>query len=98
MQWKLPEQLGSIFMLLHYNNDTTKDFSSDVMLQCRLCNCDGTALGRISQLLRAVDKSSVVVQGFGYIVAEKNGQLLVCSLKGKQRIKEFGKCIVNTQS
>ena len=89
MQWKLPEQLGSIFMLLHYNNDTTKDFSSDVMLQCRLCNCDGTALGRISQLLRAVDKSSVVVQGFGYIVAEKNGQLLVCSLKEEQRIKNF---------
>ena len=21
-------------------NDTTKDFSSDGMLQCRLCNCD----------------------------------------------------------
>lgn len=25
------------------------------------------------------------------IVAEKNGQLLVCSLKEEQRIKEFGK-------
>jgi len=34
----------------------------------------------------------VVVQGLdGYIVAEKNGQLLVCSLKKEQRIKEFGK-------
>ena len=34
----------------------------------------------------------VVVQGLdGYIVAEKNGQLLVCSLKEEQRIKEFGK-------
>ena len=33
----------------------------------------------------------VVVQGLdGYIVAEKNGQLLVCSLKEEQRIKEFG--------
>ena len=85
-------------MLLHYNNDTTKDFCSDGMLQCRLCNWDGTALGRISQLLRAVDESFVVDQGLGYIVAEKNGQLLVCSLKGKQRINEFGKCIVNTQS
>ena len=60
-------------MLLHYNNDTSKNFSSDGILQCRLCNWDGTALGRISQLLRAVDESSVVVQGFGYIVAEKNG-------------------------
>ena len=56
-----------------------------------------TPLGRISQLLRAVDECFVVVQGLGYILAEKNGQLLVCSLKGKQRIKEFGKCIVNTQ-
>ena len=27
----------------------------------------------------------------GYIVAEKNGQLLVCSLKENQRIKEFNK-------
>ena len=35
--------------------------------------------------------SKVVVQGLdGYIVAEKNGQLLVCSLKEEQRIKEFG--------
>ena len=35
--------------------------------------------------------SKVVVQGLdGYIVAEKNGQLLVCSLKKEQRIKEFG--------
>ena len=38
------------------------------------------------------EESKVVVQGLdGYIVAEKNGQLLVCSLKEKQRIKEFGK-------
>lgn len=37
-------------------------------------------------------KSKVVVQGLdGYSVAEKNGQLLVCSLKDEQRIKEFGK-------
>ena len=40
----------------------------------------------------ASDESKVVVQGLdGYIVAEKNGQLLVCSLKEEQRIKEFGK-------
>ena len=38
------------------------------------------------------EESNVVVQGLdGYIVAEKNGQLLVCSLKEEQRIKEFGK-------
>ena len=36
--------------------------------------------------------SKVVVQGLdGYIVAEKNGQLLVCSSKEEQRIKAFGK-------
>lgn len=38
------------------------------------------------------DESKVLVQVLdGYIVAEKNGQLLVCSLKEEQRIKEFGK-------
>ena len=41
-------------------------------------------------LVHAADESKVVVQGLdGYIVAEKNGQLLVCSLKEEQRIKEF---------
>ena len=43
-------------------------------------------------VVHAADESKVVVQGLdGYIVAEKNGQLLVCSLKEEQRIKEFGK-------
>ena len=42
----------------------------------------------------AADESKVVVQGLdGYIVAEKHGQLLVCSLKEEQRIKEFGEYI-----
>lgn len=43
-------------------------------------------------LIHAADESKVVVQGLdGYIVAEKHGQLLVCSLKEEQSIKEFGK-------
>ena len=43
-------------------------------------------------VIHAADESKVVVQGLnGYIVAEKNGQLLVCSLKEEQRFKEFGK-------
>ena len=43
-------------------------------------------------VIHAADESKVVVQGLDdYIVAEKNGQLLVCSLKEEQRIKEFGK-------
>jgi mannose-1-phosphate guanylyltransferase len=42
-------------------------------------------------MVHAADESKVVVQGLdSYIVAEKKGQLLVCSLKEKQRIKEFG--------
>ena len=41
-------------------------------------------------LVHAADESKVVVQGLdGYIVAEKNGQLLVCSLKKEQRIKKM---------
>ena len=43
-------------------------------------------------MVHTADESEVVVQGLGgYIVDEKNGQLLVCSLKEEQRIKEFGK-------
>ena len=41
-------------------------------------------------VVHAADENKVVVQSLdGYIVAEKNGQLLVCSLKEEQRIKEF---------
>lgn len=33
----------------------------------------------------------VVIQGLvGYIVAEKNGQLLVCSLKGSRGLRNLG--------
>ena len=42
--------------------------------------------------MNATDESKVVIQGLdGHIVAEKNGQLLVCSLKEEHRIKKFGK-------
>lgn len=41
--------------------------------------------------VNTANESKVVVQGLdGYIVAEKHDQLLVCSLKEEQRIKEFG--------
>jgi mannose-1-phosphate guanylyltransferase len=37
------------------------------------------------------DAKKVVLQGLdGYIVSEKNGQLLVCKRSEEQRIKEFG--------
>ena len=43
-------------------------------------------------VVHAADESKVVVQGLdGYIVAEKHGQLLVCSLKEEQTSKELGK-------
>lgn len=43
-------------------------------------------------VVHAADERKVVVQGLdGYIIAEKKGQLLVCSLKEKHRIKEFEK-------
>ena len=43
-------------------------------------------------MAHAADENKVVVQGLdGYIVAEKQGQLLVCSLKEEQEIKEFGR-------
>jgi mannose-1-phosphate guanylyltransferase len=36
------------------------------------------------------DERKVVLEGLdGYIMAEKNGQLLVCRLTEEQRIKEF---------
>ena len=45
-------------------------------------------------MVYAADESMVVVQGLiGYIVAEKNGQQLVCSLKEELSFKEFRKII-----
>ena len=42
-------------------------------------------------MVHAADESKVVIQGLeGYVVAEKNGLLLVCSLKEELKIKEFG--------
>ena len=43
-------------------------------------------------VVHAANESKVVVQCLdSYIVAEKNGQLLVCSLKEEQKIKKNGK-------
>ena len=45
-----------------------------------------------NRVVHAVDESKVVVQGLDdYIVAEKNGQQLICSLKEQQKIMELGK-------
>ena len=41
-------------------------------------------------IVHASEKKRVVLEGLDdYIVAEKNGQLLVCRLSEEQRIKEF---------
>ena len=62
-----------------------EDGNAKVVKDIRLYECKNS-------VVHAADESKVVVQGLdGYIVAEKNGQLLVCSLKEEQRIKEFGK-------
>ena len=38
------------------------------------------------------DERKVVIEGFkDYIVAEKNGRLLICRLRNEQMIKEWGR-------
>ena len=71
---------GSLRTLLPQDEDGNAKVGKDIRLyECKDC------------VVHAADESKVVVQGLdGYIVAEKNGQLLVCSLKEEQRIKEFG--------
>ena len=70
---------GSLRTLLPQDEDGNAKVGKDIRLY-ESKNC----------VVHAADESRVVVQGLdGYIVAEKNGQLLVCSLKEEQRIKEF---------
>ena len=72
---------GSLRTLLPQDEDGNAKVGKDIRLyECKNC------------VVHAADESKVVVQGLeDYIVAEKHGQLLVCSLKEEQRIKEFGK-------
>ena len=72
---------GSLRTLLPQDENGNAKVAKDIRLyECKNC------------VVHAADESKVVVQGLdGYIVAEKHGQLLVCSLKEEQRIKEFGK-------
>ena len=82
----LPAEFGrSDFDQLRTLLPQDKDGNAKVGKDIRLYECKNC-------VVYAADESKVVVQGLdGYIVAEKNGQLLVCSLKEEQRIKEFGK-------
>ena len=70
---------GSLRTLIPQDEAGNAKVGKDISLyECKNC------------VVHAADESKVVVQGLnGYIVAEKNGQLLVCSSKEEQRIKEF---------
>ena len=72
---------GSLRTLLPQDKAGNAKVGKDIRLyECKNC------------VVHAADESKVVVQGLdGYIVAENNGQQLICSLKEKQRIKEMGK-------
>lgn len=57
--------------------------NATVGIQVDLYNCRNC-------IVHASEKKRVVLEGLdGYIIAEKNGQLLVCRLSEEQRIKEF---------
>lgn len=77
--WSDLDSWSSLRTLLPQNEAGNAEVGKEIQLyECKNC------------VVYAADESKVVVQGFdGYIVAEKNGQLLVCSLKEEQRIKEF---------
>ena len=72
---------GSLRTLLPQDEDGNARVGKDI----RLYECKNS-------VIHTTDERKVVVQDLNnYIVAEKNGQLLVCSLKEEQRIKDFGK-------
>ena len=79
--WSDLGSCGSLRTLLPQDEDGNARVDKDIRLYgCKNC------------VVHAAEEIKVVVQGLeGYIVAEKNGQLLVCSLKEEQRIKELGK-------
>lgn len=70
---------GSLRTLLPQDEAGNAKVGSRVdMYNCRNC------------VVHAAEEKRVVLEGLdGYIVAEKNGQLLVCRLSEEQRIKEF---------
>ena len=70
---------GSLHTLLPQDENGNASVGTDVKLfNCRNC------------VVHVADERKVVLEGLdGYIVAEKNGQLLICRLSEEQRIKEF---------
>lgn len=70
---------GSLRTLLLQDEQGNAGIGNDIQLY----NCTNC-------IVHTAEAKKVVVEGLdGYIIAEKNGALLVCSLKEEQRIKEF---------
>lgn len=70
---------GSLHMLLPQDKNGNAAVGQNIKLfDCKNC------------VIHTADERKVVLEGLdGYIVAEKNGQLLICRLSEEQRIKEF---------
>ena len=72
---------GSLHTLLPADDRQNTAVGNDIrMFDCRNC------------IVHTQDEKQVVIEGLdGYIVAEKDGRLLVCRLKNEQLIKELVK-------
>ena len=72
---------GSLHSLLPQDADGNSVVGPEV----RMVDCAGC-------VVHTSDERKVVIEGLeDYIVAEKNGQLLICRLRNEQMIKEWGK-------
>jgi len=79
LQWSDLGTWGSVFTHLPKDTDGNSAVGADVRL-----------FGSSNCIVHAADAGTVIVQGLdGYIVAEKNGNLLVCRLDDEQHIREY---------
>ena len=70
---------GSLYSLLSQDTNGNSVVGSEV----RMVDCIGC-------VVHTPNERRVVIEGLeGYIVAEKNGQLLICRLQNEQMIKEW---------
>ena len=69
---------------------TRRQMEADLKLVDAVCEIVDALFGCRNCVVHVADEQKVVLEGLdGYIVAEKNGRLLVCRLTEEQRIKEF---------
>lgn len=70
---------------LHTHLNRDEQGNASVGSNIKLIDCKGC-------VVHTADESKVVIDGLdNYIVAEKNGQLLICRVENEQLIKEFSK-------